>query len=96
MFVQVKLVVSKNAPITVVPAKAVYTVAGLSKIFVINGSAAREIRFTPGQSVDDWLEVPGNLVQPGDTIAIDKLPMLTEGTEVRIESGPPAPARKGD
>jgi RND family efflux transporter MFP subunit len=84
MFVQVKLVVSRNAPITVVPKQAVYTVAGLSKIFAINGNVAREIRFTPGETGEDWLEVPGDAIKPGETVAIDKLPLLTDGAEVRV------------
>ncbi len=87
MFVQVKLVVSRNAPITVVPRQAVYTVAGLNKIFVIQGTTAREIRFTPGQSGDDWIEVPGDAIKPGQTVAIDKLSLLTDGIEIRVESG---------
>ena len=85
MFVQVKLVVSKNAPIVVVPKQAVYTVAGLSKIFAIQGNLAREIRFTPGESGDTWLEIPAGLVNPGDRVALDKLAVLTDGAEVRVE-----------
>jgi RND family efflux transporter MFP subunit len=84
MFVQVKLVVSRNAPITVVPKQAVYTVAGLSKVFAISGNVAREIRFTPGETGEDWLEVPGDAIKPGETVAIDKLPLLTDGAEVRV------------
>jgi RND family efflux transporter MFP subunit len=89
MFVQVRLVVSKAAPVTVVPKKAVYTVAGLSKIFAIQDSTAREIRFTPGQSGEDWMEVPGDAIKPGETVAIEKLNLLTDGTQVRIESASP-------
>ena len=87
MFVQVKLVVSRNSPITVVPAKAVYTVAGLNKVFAIQGAVVREFRFTPGQTGEDWVEVPGGVIQPGDTVAVDKLATLTDGAEVRAESG---------
>ena len=98
MFVQIKLVVSKNAPITVVPKQAVYTVAGLSKIFVVDGKVTREIRFTPGQEVGAMVEVPGDAVRPGAIVAIEKLPMLTEGIEVRVDSSAPRPSAgaKGD
>ena len=85
MFVQVRLVVSKNTPIIVVPKQAVYTVAGLSKIFAIQGTLAREIRFTPGESGENWLEVPAGLIKPGDQVAVDKLAILTDGAEVRVE-----------
>ena len=100
MFVAVKLVVSRNAPITMVPKAAIYTVSGLSKLFTINGSVAREIRFTPGQSVEDWLEVPEGLVHAGESVAVDNLNLLTDGSEVRIDATPPRPpaaaGAKGD
>lgn len=86
MFVQVRLVVGKNLEITVVPRQAVYTIAGLNKFFTVEGSSVKEVRFTPGQSIDDWLEVPGGLIQPGVTVAIDKLPLLSEGLPVTIDS----------
>ena len=86
MFVQVRLVVGKNLEITVVPRQAVYTIAGLTKLFAVEGSNVREIRFTPGQAEGDWLEVPGGLIQPGATVAVDKLPLLSDGVPVRIDS----------
>ena len=95
MFVAVKLVVSRNAPITMVPKAAVYTVSGLSKIFTISGSMAREIRFTPGQAVDDWLEIPEGLVHAGDTVAVDNLNILTDGSEVRVDATAPKPVAAG-
>lgn len=91
MFVQVRLVLSRGTAVTVVPKRAVYTVAGLSKVFTIQGSTAREIRFTPGQSGDDWIEVPGDALKPGDTVAIDKLNLLTDGTEVRVDASAAPP-----
>ncbi len=93
MFVQVKLVVSRNSAITVVPAKAVYTVAGLNKVFAVQGAVVREFRFTPGQTGEDWVEVPGDAIRPGDTIVVDKLASLTDGAEVRAE---PASGAKGN
>lgn len=86
MFVQVRLVVGKHLEITVVPRQAVYTIAGLTKLFAVEGSNVREIRFTPGQAEGDWLEVPGGLIQPGATVAVDKLPLLSDGVPVRIDS----------
>jgi membrane fusion protein (multidrug efflux system) len=96
MFVQVKLVVSKASPITVVPKQAVYTIAGLSKLFTVDGGVVREIRFTPGQTGEDWIEVPDGAIQPGQTIVVTQLPMLSDGAAVRIESGAAASGAKGD
>jgi len=83
MFVQVKVTIERNAPIVTVPKQAVYTVAGLTKLFVVDGSRAREIRFTPGQTGEDWVEVPGETVKPGDAIALEQQHQLTDGAEVR-------------
>lgn len=93
MFVQVRLVLSRGAAITTVPKQAVYTVAGLSKVFAIQGSIAREIRFTPGEAGEDWVEIPGSVIKPGEAVAMEKLTVLTDGVEVRVVSGS---APKGD
>ncbi|MCC6535927.1 MAG: efflux RND transporter periplasmic adaptor subunit, partial [Bryobacterales bacterium] len=95
MFVQVKIVMSKAMPITVVPTQAVYTIAGLSKLFTVEGGVVREIRFTPGQTGDDWIEVPDGSIQPGQTIAVTQLPVLSDGAAVRVESGPAPAAASG-
>lgn len=83
MFVQVRVTINKQAAITVVPKQAVYTVAGLTKLFAIRDNKAREVRFAPGQTGDDWIEVPGEMVRPGDRVAIENLHMLTDNQEVR-------------
>ena len=93
MFVQVKLVLSRNAAVTMVPRQAIYTIAGLSKAFVIRGSVAHEVRFTPGQVLDDWIEVPGDAgIQSGDTVAMNQLSVLTDGSEVRVDGTAQRPA----
>jgi RND family efflux transporter MFP subunit len=80
MFVQVRLVVARDAPIVVVPKDAVYAVAGLSKVFVVRNDTAVERRLQPGEQLGDWVEAPG--IQPGDTVAISNLGALTDGVKV--------------
>ena len=58
MFVQVQLVAQKGAEAVVVPKEAVYSVAGLTKLFIIRDGRAVEQRINPGQEWDDWMEVP--------------------------------------
>lgn len=91
MFVQVNLVTGHNASIVTVPKSAIYTVAGLSKIFVIQGGKAHEKRLAPGMTGATWVEVPGNDVSPGSSVAVNKLDVLVEGaavTEERADSKP--------
>jgi RND family efflux transporter MFP subunit len=83
MFVSVRVVIDRNASIVVVPKDALYTMAGLSKVFTIEGGRAKEHRITPGLAQDGWVEVPGNQIRPGDLVALNNVQVLTEGAEVR-------------
>jgi RND family efflux transporter MFP subunit len=89
MFVQVQLIVQKDAQIVMVPKEAIYTVAGLTKLFVIRDGRAVEQRINPGQESDGWMEVPRDSVSPGEKVAITALNQLVTGTPVRT-SGVPA------
>ena len=86
MFVQVSLVTERNAEIVVVPNQAIYTVAGLSKVFVIRNSRVVEVRVPPGQELNGWMEVPASQIHAGDQIAITNLPALVNNGEVKIEN----------
>ncbi len=86
MFVQVSIVIARNAEIVVIPKRALYTVAGLTKAFVIRGGRAIEYKIPPGQAYDDWVEVPGDQIHAGDPVAVSNLPVLTNGVEVSATS----------
>lgn len=85
MFVQVKLVVSRNAQVVVVPRSALYSVAGLTKIFIIKDGQSLERRIQPGQQLGDWVEVPEGL-RAGDRVAVSNLGLLVDGGKVTAES----------
>lgn len=82
MFVQVQLVVSRNAEVVVIPSKALYTVAGLTKAFVIRDGHAIECKIAPGPTYDGWIEVPSDQIHSGEMVAVDNLPVLINGAEV--------------
>lgn len=86
MFVQVELVVSRNNQVIVVPANAIYTLAGLSKVFVVKNGKIEEHRITPGQDIKGFTEVPADQIKPGDQVAITVLPQLTAGQAVHLQS----------
>ena len=83
MFVQVKLVTSSGSKVVAVPRNAIYTVAGLNKLFVIANGRAYEKRFVPGQEFGGSVEIPGGVVNEGDQVAITQLAMLTDKAQVR-------------
>lgn len=83
MFVQVQLVLSRNIEVVVVPAQAVYTMAGLTKVFVIREGKVIEHKVTPGQQINGWIELPNAEVKAGDRVAISALSQLIQGAPVR-------------
>jgi RND family efflux transporter MFP subunit len=86
MFVQVLLVTARNTEVTVIPAEALYTVAGLTKAFVIRNGRAVEFHVPPAQIFDGWNEVPAGQVHAGEMVAVSNLPSLINGAEVNASA----------
>jgi membrane fusion protein (multidrug efflux system) len=82
MFVQVQLSMQKGAEVVMVPKEAIYTVAGLNKMFVIREGRAVEQKITPGEELNGWVEVPPEIVTPGERVATTALSQLVTGTPV--------------
>jgi RND family efflux transporter MFP subunit len=82
-FVQVKLVTRKSDAIVMVPRSAVYSVAGLNKVFVIRNGKAVEVRIPPGAEMDGWTEAPAGAIQAGEPIAVSNLLNLVNGVAVK-------------
>ena len=83
MFVEVQLVTARQADVVLVPRQAVYTIAGLTKVFVVRDGHASEQRVPPGLEVGDMIEVPASQVKAGDRVAVSNLSALVDGAEVR-------------
>ncbi|MBI3473380.1 MAG: efflux RND transporter periplasmic adaptor subunit [Candidatus Solibacter usitatus] len=85
MFVQVRLV-SKKVEVVVVPKAAVYSVAGLSKVYAIRDGRAVECKLEGAPVAGDWVEAPAALIRPGDKVAVSNLALLVHGAPVAIKS----------
>jgi RND family efflux transporter MFP subunit len=83
MFVQVQLVVNKNVQTVVVPKTAVYNVAGLTKMFTVKDGRVVEHRISPGRDLGEWVEVPRDMVNPGDQVAVTAITQLVNGMAVK-------------
>jgi RND family efflux transporter MFP subunit len=90
MFVQVKLVIERAVEVVVVPREAVYSVAGLNKVFLVRDGRAVERRVRLGTGFDGWVEVRDGAVSPGELVALSRLGELVDGAAVRPEQSPPA------
>ncbi|MCL4784000.1 MAG: efflux RND transporter periplasmic adaptor subunit [Bryobacterales bacterium] len=87
MFVSVELVTEPAAEIVVVPKEAIYTIAGLTKTFVLNNGKASERKVPPPTYTENGLVgVPVEQVKPGDLVAVTELPALYDGVQVTVKS----------
>lgn len=81
-FVQVKLTSQRGVNVTVVPRSAIFTIAGLTKVFALRGGKAEEVRFAPGPEAGGFVEVPGDLLKAGEKVAVSNLGQLYNGRQV--------------
>jgi RND family efflux transporter MFP subunit len=100
MFVQVELVLAKSTEVVAVPKQAIYNVAGLNKMFIIRDGKAVEAKITPGQDLGALVEVPREIVKPGEQVAVSSLARLVNGAPVSATAAaapapPPARNTKG-
>ena len=81
MFAKSQLITAKDAPVVMIPAKAVLTVAGLSKVFVIENGKAVERIVKTGMADGELLEIIEG-VQANETVAVSNLEKLQQGSIV--------------
>jgi membrane fusion protein (multidrug efflux system) len=72
------------APALLVPASAVETVAGTSRVYVITGTKVEERIVTIGEKVGDRLELASG-VKPGEKVAANPRGKLADGARVQLE-----------
>jgi len=73
----------------VVPAEAIFYVAGLTKVFVVTGSTVEERLVRPAGRQGAWVEVapstqPRETVRPGEIVATSNLPSLFDRAPVAV------------
>ncbi len=67
----------------VVPTEAVVRFAGVTKVFVVDGKAAKAVPVTTGLEGKDWVEVLGDLPTEGRVVTSGQA-MLADGTPIVI------------
>lgn len=81
MFAKSKLITAKEAPATMIPARAVITAAGQSKVFVIENGKAVERIVKTGVTDGDLIEIVEG-VKEGEIVATSNSDRLQQGTLV--------------
>ena len=81
MFAKSQLITAKDAPAVMIPARAVVTVAGLAKVFVIENGKAVERIVKTGATDGDLVEIVEG-VSEGENVVTGNMDKLQQGTVV--------------
>ncbi|NOT62439.1 MAG: efflux RND transporter periplasmic adaptor subunit [Acidobacteria bacterium] len=81
MFAKSSLITAPNAQATMIPSKAVVSIAGLTKVFVIENGKAVERIVKTGTKDGDLIEISEG-VRTGENVALNNLDKLQTGTTV--------------
>jgi RND family efflux transporter MFP subunit len=81
LFASARIEQPARTPGVVVPASAVQTTAGTSRVFVVNGTQVEERLVTIGQTVDRLVEITRGL-KAGEKVATTNVAQLVDGQKV--------------
>ncbi|MFB3828337.1 MAG: efflux RND transporter periplasmic adaptor subunit [Bryobacteraceae bacterium] len=83
-FVQVTLVTARQMRVTVVPKEALYTIAGLTKVFAVRDGVVLEYKVQPGEELGGWVVIP-DVLRPGERVITSNLGALVAGMKVTVK-----------
>lgn len=91
-FAKAEITTRRDDQATVVPIESIVRYAGVTKIFLVEGSKARAVSVETGLEGKDWVEVSGEIPE-GSRVVTTGQSRLAEGTpvSVRIEGKTPPP-----
>jgi membrane fusion protein (multidrug efflux system) len=81
-FATVKILLPQSAPAVLVPARAVLTESGASRLYVIKDGRAQQRLVQIGQAEGDLIEIKGGVTE-GETVATSNVGQLSDGMAVR-------------
>lgn len=82
-FAQAEILTRTDTGILTVPPAAIVTFAGVTKVFVADGSTARAVEIEVGTRERDWVEVRGE-IKPDEKVITSGQSQLVEGSAIRI------------
>jgi len=81
LFATARIEQPQRTPAVLVPASAVQTTAGTSRVYIVNGDHVEERIVTVGQTVDAQVE-SANGLKAGERVATTNVAQLTDGAKV--------------
>lgn len=93
MFARLTMEYGKATRAVLVPKDAILLRTRGAAVFVFDKGKVREVTFTPGRSVDSYVEAPDGVFRPGTKVVVQGNENLRHGMPVRLR-GQPAPSGK--
>jgi len=82
MFATAEIQQANKTSGVLVPAAALQTIGGTSRVFVVTGDRVQERVVTTGQAVEPLIEITGGL-KPGEQVATTNINQLVDGSKIR-------------
>lgn len=81
-FAKAQILVGEKEIAKTVPPSSLYSLAGIQKIFVIEGNIAKEVRVTLGEQTSDWIEIASPDLPANARVATSGQRLLSDGITV--------------
>lgn len=92
-FARAKVIISTSTPVILIPENAVFSIAGIDKVFIISNNVVQTRKVQLGDSRNGKREVL-NGIKPGEFVATSRLGQLTDGLTVRTAQETTIPNNK--
>lgn len=81
-FAKAAILTQSDKNVAVVPLEALYSFAGITKIFVVENGRAKERRVTLGEQTTEWVEIAQPRLPRGAMVVVSGQSGLAEGTPI--------------
>jgi multidrug efflux pump subunit AcrA (membrane-fusion protein) len=85
-FAKARILVGRTDNALTVPLGALYSAAGINKIFVVDGEQVREVRVRVGDQSSDWIEIAEPPLAPDAWVVTSGQRLLADGTRIALRS----------
>lgn len=85
-FAKARILVGRSENAVTVPLGALYSAAGINKIFVVDGEQVREVRVSLGEQSSDWIEIASPALGPESQVVTSGQRLLADGTHVVVRA----------
>lgn len=85
-FAKARILVGRSENAITVPLGALYSAAGINKIFVVDGEQVREVRVRVGDQTSDWIEIAEPILSPDSQVVTSGQRLLADGTRISVRA----------